>query len=74
MGWFFGVIVQLFTIFNNIMAFKNQEKIKQEVVESTEGATNFDDMMGKIATYIQANYTFKIVDAEVVEDDDIVHI
>lgn len=57
------------------MAFKNQEKIKQEVIESTEGAINFDDMMGKIATYVQANYTFKLVDAEVVnEDDEIVHI
>lgn len=57
------------------MAFKDQEKIKQEVIESTEGATDFNDMMGKIATYVQANYTFKPVDAEVVEpDDEIVHI
>ena len=57
------------------MAFKDQEKIKQEVIESTEGATDFGDMMGKIATYIQANYTFKTAKAEVVEEnDDIVHI
>jgi len=57
------------------MAFKDQEKIKQEVIESTEGATDFSDMMGKIATYIQANYNIKTVDAEVVEpDDEIVHI
>ena len=49
------------------MAHKNQEMIKQELVETVDGAVNFSDMMAKIAVYIQERYDPKIDEMEVIE-------
>ena len=40
--------------------------MKEEVISATDGAKNFDDMMTKIALYIQENYDYVPEKAEVV--------
>ncbi len=49
------------------MKYKSQEALKQEVISATDGAKNFDDMMVKIALYIQENFTYNSEEAEVVQ-------
>lgn len=51
------------------MGFKTQDVIKQEIIDAVQGAENFDDMMAKAATYVQANYEPKAEAAEVVDEE-----
>ncbi len=56
------------------MAFKDKDKIKEEIIEAVQNAENFDDMMGKAAVYIQANYESKMESAVTVDDGEIVSL